>query len=191
MNVISKISNTLTKIIGTIAASFKVGFDIAAKGSVRDMEFVTSYQFGDDCVEVWVSDLLLQRHGADVDQPNAICTLPQVVKNGANRYYIYVSRSALADPYTLAALVAHECGHVLRKHLYNAAITNSKRGVVVDADYEIEADRFACILGMSDAMRKIIISAKETSLRGWTNRKYIEIYDARLKAIDDWEAAHK
>lgn len=173
------------------ADGFKVSLNTSTLPSVRDMEFVREFRLGADYAEVWVSDLHLRVHGADVDRPNAICTLPQAVKNGPNRYYIYVSRCALADPLVFVALIAHECGHIIHKHLYNAYIRDSKYGVIRDADYEIEADRFACSLGVSDAMRKIIINGKEEILRGCTSEKYIKFYDDRLKAIDDWEASHK
>lgn len=188
MNIISKTINTLTRIVGATAAGFKVGFDISTKGRVRDMTFIKAFQIGDDYVEVWVSDLILQSRGADVDYPNAICTLPRVVKNGTNRYYIYVSRCALEDPVACDALIAHECGHIIHKHLYNVAITNAKQSVVLEADYEIEADHFACELGFGDAMRKVINDAKEAGSRGWMIRKGMEIFDARLTAIDNWAA---
>lgn len=191
MNIISKTVNTLTQIIGTITACFKVGFDISTNGRVRDIGFVRAFQLGDDYVEVWVSDLVLQSRGAEVDHPNAICTLPQVVENGANHYFICVSRCALEDPVVCDALIAHECGHIIHKHLYNAAIANTKQGLILEADYEIEADRFACELGFGDVMRKAISNAKETGSRCWTLRKGMEIFDARLKAIDNWTATSR
>lgn len=192
MNIISKTINTLTRIVGATAAGFKVGFDISTKGRVRDMTFIKAFQIDDDYVEVWASDLVLQSRGADIDYPNAICRLPQAVKNGANHYFICVSRCALEDPVVCDALIAHECGHIIHKHLYNAAIANVKQGLVLEADYEIEADRFACELGFGDAMRKVISNAKETDSRCWTIRKGMEIFDARLAAIDNWTAtSHK
>lgn len=190
MNIISKTVNTLTRIVGAIAAGFKVRFDISAKGRVRDMTFIGEFQIGDDYVEIWVSDLVLQSRGADVDCPDAICGLSQAVKNGVNHYSICVSRCALEDPVVCVALITHECGHIIHKHLYNAAIANAKQRVIVDVDYEIEADRFACELGFGDAMRKVISNAKETNSRCWALRKRMEILDARLKAIDNWEASH-
>lgn len=192
MNIISKTVNTLTRIVGTTAAGFKVGFDISTTGRVRDMTIIRTFQIGDDYVEVWASDLILRSCGADVDYPNAICSLVEDVKNGANHYLICVSRCALEDPVVCDALIAHECGHIIHKHLYNEAIANSKQGLVLEADYEIEADRFACELGFGDALRKVISNAKTTYSRCWTIRKGMEIFDARLAAIDNWTAtSHK
>lgn len=191
MNIISKTANTLTRVINANVAGFKVSFDLGTKGYVRDMGFVKSFQIGDDYVEVWANDLILQSRGNFADFPNAVCILPQAVKNGANRYYIYVSRCALKDPTVRDALIAHECGHITHKHLYNETIANAKQGLVINADYEIEADRYACELGFDEVLRKVISDAKEMSSHCWTIRKEMEIFDARLAAIDNWTATFR
>lgn len=190
MNIISKTVNTLTQVVDNTVAGFKVGFDISTKGHVRDMTFIKSFQIGDDYVEVWASDLVLQAHGAFVNYPNAICKLPRVVNNGADCYFVCVSRCALEDQAVCDALIAHECGHIIHKHLHNAAVANAKMGIVYDVNYEIEADRFACEQGFGDAMRKVINDSKETSSRCWTIRNGMEILDARLAAIDNWTVSH-
>lgn len=191
MNVVSKTISTLAQIIDATIAGFKVGFDMRTKGRVRDMTFVDVFFIGDDCVEVWASDLMIQTYGSFVDRPNAICVLPQVVENDTNHYYIYVSRSALEDPTVRDALVAHECGHIVHKHLYNAIIASNKPGLSVarvlrEANCELEADRYACEQGFGDTLRKIISDAKEASLRSWFSRKSIKELDARIAAIDNW-----
>lgn len=190
MNVISKTINTLAHIIHANIAGYKASVDIRLQGCARDQRFVNSFFIGDKQVVVWVSDMMVLCCGGLVDCPNAVCIFPQTAKGYTNRYHIYLSSCTLNYPAVCDAAIAHECGHIICRHLDNAAIARDRSGIGVlrDAESEIEADRLACELGFSDELRKLICGAKESGIRIWGTGKYTEIFDARLAALDEWTA---
>ena len=194
MNIISKTFNTLAHIVDKRIATYKVAYDICSKCEVRDKVFIECRYFGNsnDRVMVMASDLLLRSLGVPVDYPSATCILPRVVEDGSNSYYICLSLCALNDPIVRNALVTHEYGHIFHKHLIKTKTTTAgvRQSFGLELAYEIEADSFACEYVTSDTLRKVIIDTKaKASSHGWTSRKDIETFDARLAVIDSRTAS--